>query len=116
MRLKQQVHSGNRVDDDLQALDALVPTLTYAGWQDDVAEAEKTLVGSFPNLFKVNTRETGTKMRRGTEAETWRYWHARGGAGSGGLAEEEEEEEAEEEFFVYNRSLRDCRGNQSARS
>ena len=37
MRKKQTMHGGDRSHTQLRALDALVPTLSYPGWQQDVA-------------------------------------------------------------------------------
>ena len=35
MRRKQQVHNGDRSHEYIRKLDALTPTLSYSGWQDD---------------------------------------------------------------------------------
>ena len=40
MRRKQQVHSGDRSHRYIRRLDALTPTLSYNGWEDDVRKIE----------------------------------------------------------------------------
>ena len=40
MRRKQQVHSGDRSHPYIRRLDALMPTLSYNGWEDDAREIE----------------------------------------------------------------------------
>ena len=37
MRRKQQVHGGDRSHPYIRRLDALTPTLSYNGWEDDAA-------------------------------------------------------------------------------
>ena len=40
MRRKQQVHNGDRSHKYIRRLDALTPTLSYSGWQDDARSIE----------------------------------------------------------------------------
>merc|ERR1712166_1490941 len=40
MRRKQQVHSGDRSHPYIRRLDALMPTLSYNGWEDDARKIE----------------------------------------------------------------------------
>ena len=40
MRRKQQVHNGDRSHEYIRELDALTPTLSYSGWQDDARSIE----------------------------------------------------------------------------
>ena len=40
MRRKQQVHSGDRSHKYIRKLDALTPTLSYDGWEDDARKVE----------------------------------------------------------------------------
>ena len=40
MRRKQQVHSGDRSHPHIRRLDALMPTLSYNGWEDDARKIE----------------------------------------------------------------------------
>ena len=40
MRRKQQVHNGDRSHKYIRELDALTPTLSYSGWQDDARSIE----------------------------------------------------------------------------
>ena len=40
MRRKQQVHNGDRSHKYILRLDALTPTLSYSGWQDDARSIE----------------------------------------------------------------------------
>jgi hypothetical protein len=67
LRLKEAIHTGNRTDERLVALDALATRLTYAGWQEDFREAEQTLTGSFPSSFqhRLEGMENKQKMSNG---------------------------------------------------
>lgn len=40
MLRKQQVHDGDRSHPIIRKLDALTPTLSYAGWEDDARKIE----------------------------------------------------------------------------
>ena len=52
LRLKEAIHTANRTDARLVALDALATRLTYQGWQEDFQEPEQTLTGWYPHNFR----------------------------------------------------------------
>jgi hypothetical protein len=62
MRTKQKMHSGDRSDANLRALDALLASgLTYAGWQNDVKEVEKYHV-EYPILVEGSLQKIRKKQ------------------------------------------------------
>jgi uncharacterized protein YgfB (UPF0149 family) len=62
MRTKQKMHSGDRSDANLRALDALLASgLTYAGWQNDVKEVEKHHV-EYPILVEGSLQKIRKKQ------------------------------------------------------
>jgi hypothetical protein len=72
MRTKQEMHSGDRSDANLRALDALLASgLTYAGWQNDVKEVEGYHV-KFPILVDGSLQ----KMRKKQEMHSGDRSHA----------------------------------------
>ena len=56
MRRKQQVHSGDRSHKYIRKLDALTPTLSYDGWEDDARKVE------WPETGHLNFRDPAEKM------------------------------------------------------
>ena len=50
MRRKQQVHSGDRSHKYIRKLDALTPTLSYNGWEDDARKVEWPETGDWTDI------------------------------------------------------------------
>ena len=65
MHRKQQVHDGDRSHPFIRKLDALTPTLSYAGWEDDAKKME------WPNAFRRFDLFTHPNVRWATFDPFW---------------------------------------------
>ena len=64
MLRKQQLQIGDRSHQYIRKLDALIPTLTYSGWEGDVSELEWPQAGLSGLSLSVTTRDFDTKLER----------------------------------------------------
>jgi hypothetical protein len=67
MRRKQQVHSGDRSHKYIRKLDALTPTLSYNGWEDDARKVEWPGTGPWGDWSE--TAEERLEIMRTKQAE-----------------------------------------------
>ena len=63
MLRKQQVHDGDRSHPFIRKLDALTPTLSYAGWEADARKLEWPVAKSRDSVYTISSHPRGMGMR-----------------------------------------------------
>ena len=61
MHRKQQVHDGDRSHPFIRKLDALTPTLSYAGWEADARKLEWPETTSRDSVYTLSSRRMGMR-------------------------------------------------------
>ena len=84
MRKKQAMHGGDRSHAHLRALDALKPTLSYPGWQQDVAKAEQ-YHAQYPSLVNDHLAAMRKKQAATVQPSPAVARHASSGSGQASL-------------------------------